>query len=260
MHSKLEEILSKTKQDFAKRKQKVPFEVLKKSMGKLKSRSFINAMRNPKLGTIAIIGEVKFASPTEFQLGSQDSLIVRIKEYEAAGVDAVSIVTEKNFFHGDPVFVAQIKNITPLPVLEKDFIVDEYQIYEAAKSAADAVLLIAKLLSKEKLSLFVELAKKLDIEPVVEINNELDLEKAKTTTARIIAVNSRDLHSFLVDVDQACKLIHKIPDRYIKLGFSGISSRIEVEKYKQVGASGVLIGTSLMKARNIIDYIEGVRV
>jgi len=260
MQTKLEEIISKTKQVLASRKQKVTLDVLKKSISKLKSRSFINAIRNPKLGTIAIIGEVKFASPTESYLGSSDSLNMRIEQYESAGIDAISIVTEKHFFHGDPIFVVQIKNVTSVPVLEKDFIVDEYQLYEAAKSGADAVLLIAKLLSKEKLSLFVEIAKTLDIEPVVEINDELDLKKANATTTRIIAVNARDLHSFIVDVDRACQLILKIPDRYIKLGFSGISSRIEVEKYKQAGASGVLIGTSLMKAKKISDYIEGVRI
>lgn len=260
MHTKLEEIINKTKQDLVKRKQKVSLDVFKKSIDRPKSRSFINAMRSPKLGTIAIIGEIKFASPTESHLGSSDSLIVRVKQYESAGIDAISIVTEKHFFHGDPIFVAQIKNVTSFPVLEKDFIIDEYQLYEAVKNGADAVLLIAKLLPKEELSLFVKLAKTLGVEPIVEINDELDLEKAKATTADIIGVNARDLHSFIVDVDRACKLIHKIPNRYIKLGFSGVSSRVEIKKYKEAGVRGVLIGISLMKAKKIASYIEGVRI
>lgn len=260
MYTKLEEIINKTKQDLVKRELKVSLGMLKKSIDRPKSRSFINAMRSPKLGTTAIIGEIKFASPTEAHLGSSDSLIVRVEQYESAGIDAISIVTEKHFFHGDPFFVAQIKNVTSLPVLQKDFIIDEYQLYEAAKSGADAVLLIAKVLSKEELISFVTLAKKLGIEPIVEINDELDLQKVFTTEASIIAVNARDLRSFIVDVDYACKLIHKIPNRYIKLGFSGISSRIEVEKYKEAGVRGVLIGTSLMRAKKIADYIEGVRI
>lgn len=258
MKSKLEEIMSKTKEELVQRKQRTSLDILKKSLGAQKFRPFVNAVRNPKLGTIAIIAEIKFASPTESHLGSPDRLLERAKQYEVA--DAISVVTEKHFFHGDPAFIAQIKSVTSLPVLQKDFIIDEYQLYEVAKNGADAILLIAKLLSGAQLLLFVKLAQKLGIEPVVEINDELDLEKAKLTTTRIIAVNARDLHSFIVDVDRACKLMKKIPDQFIKLGFSGVNSRTEIKKYKQAGACGVLIGTSLMKTQKIANFMERVRV
>lgn len=260
MHSKLEEIINKTREDLEKRKKQLPLEQLKKLVGNMKVRSFLNAIKNPKFGSIAIISEVKFASPTEESLGSPDELLSRVKEYEKAGTDAISTVTERHFFHGNPKFVAQIKQATSLPVLQKDFILDEYQIYEIAKDEADAILLIAKLLSEGQLTEFVRIAQSLGLEPVVEINDELDLKKTIATNTKIIAVNARDLTSFLVDVDRACHLLQKIPNQFVKLGFSGISSNKEVEKYKQAGADGVLIGTSLMKAKNIMEYIKGVRV
>src|SRR3989344_153754 len=247
MHSKLEEIISKTREDLEKRKKQIP-------------NFFYKAMTRPKYGSIAIIAEVKFASPTESKLGSKDQLLERVKQYKKAGADAISIVTEKHFFKGDPKFVGQIKKVTSLPVLQKDFIVDEYQIHEVVKAGADAILLITKLLSKEQLIKFIEIAQSLRLEPVVEINDEAELEKAVATNTGIIAVNARDLDTFIVDVDKACGLLQKIPDRFIKLGFSGILSRVEVEKYQKAGAKGVLIGTALMKTQNVAEFIEGVRI
>ena len=208
---------------------------------------------------VAIIAEVKFASPTEPHLGSPDELLSRVREYEAAEADAISIVTERHFFQGDPLHVGKIKQAVSLPVLQKDFIIDEYQIYEAALGGADAILLIAKLVSKKELVAFVTLAKKLELEPVVEINDEEDLKKALATITDIIAVNARDLDSFVVDIDRACNLLNQVCDDYIRLAFSGVFSRKEVEKYQDAGAQGVLVGTSLMKAKNVKDFMLSLR-
>lgn len=247
MHTKLEEIISKTRQDVNNRKQVSS------------DNGFYHAIQSPKHGSIAIIAEIKFASPTEPDLGSHDQLLSQVLEYEKAGSDAISIVTEKHFFKGDPKFVSEIKQAIILPVLQKDFILDKYQIYETAKNGADAILLIAKLLSKNQLIRFVEIAKDLHLDPVVEINSEEDLQKAQTSGTKIIAVNARDLDTFKVDVDKACQLLKKIPKKFIKLGFSGVKGKVEMEKYKNAGANGVLIGTSLMKADNIAQFIEGIR-
>lgn len=268
MHSKLAEIISKTREDLLRRKKQRPFNVILNEVKDIKIKSgdsslvtrndnlFNKAIISPKHGSIAIIAEVKFASPTEDSLGSSSQLLERVKQYEKAGADVISIVTEKHFFRGDPKFVGQIKKATSLPVLQKDFILDEYQVCEVAKVGADAILLIAKLLSKEQLVRFIEVARGLGLEPVVEISDEIELEKAVATNARIVAVNARDLDTFIIDVDKACKLLQKIPDNFIKLGFSGIRNRVEVEKYQKAGAKGILIGTSLMKTRNIVDYIS----
>lgn len=260
MHSKLEDILNKTKEDLKIRKKQKSLANLKESTRPIKTKSFFDAIINPKLNSVAVIAEIKFASPSIGQLGTPEGLLSKVKQYEKAGATAISIVTEIHFFHGDPKFVMQIKNVTPLPVLQKDFILDKYQIYEASLTGADAILFITKFLSKSELIKFVKLAQKLGLESVVEINDEIDLKKAIETNTKIIAVNARNLTTFDIDVDKACDLMKKIPEQFIKLGFSGISSIIEVEKYKKAGAKAVLIGTSLMKAENIGDFLKELKI
>ncbi len=228
--------------------------------GKLKLESlFKNAIVQASKHGVAIIGEIKFASPTHPHLGSASELLDRARAYEKAGADAISIITEKHFFKGDIGFVSRVKKSMKIPVLQKDFVIDEQQIYEAKSAGADALLLIARIVSKSQLQQFVMLAQTLRIEPVVEIHNQEDLKKAIATKTLFIAVNARDLNTFTIDVEAACGLMKKIPDRFIKLGFSGIQSRAEVQKYTNAGAKGVLIGTSLMKAKNIQDFIKNLK-
>lgn len=246
MQNKLREILNKTKNDLANIK--------------IPTRSFIKAIKNPKNGSIAIIAEIKLSSPTQSFPAAADEIPDRVKQYEQAGADCISVVTEKHFFKGDSAFVGQIKSIVSLPVLQKDFIIDPYQIYEAKIAGADAVLLIAKILSKHKLISLVDEAKRIGLEVVVEINNQDDLKKALITKTKIIAVNARSLDTFEVNIDKACTLLKKIPNLYIKLGFSGVSKKVDVEKYKNAGANGILIGTSLMKTKNIPQFLERIRI
>lgn len=254
MHKRLEEIIKKTKEDLIKRKKEKPLDI--KMREEKFDRKFYSAILNPRFGKAGIIAEVKLASPGEGDLGSRNDIRSRIRQYEQSGVDAISVVTERHFFKGDPEMVGIIKKVTSLPILQKDFIVDEYQIYEAKKIKADAILLIAALLPEPDLVSLITLAKKLKIEPVVEVNNPGDLKKALNTTAKIIAVNARDLNTFKVDIDKACKLLKQIPKHFIRLGFSGIRSRVEVEKYRQAGAKAVLVGTALMRTKNIDKFIK----
>lgn len=242
MQSKLEEIISKTKADLIQRT--------------TSTRSFRQAIDNPKRESLAIIAEIKLSSPTQPFLGKETEIIDRVQDYQNAGADAVSVITEKHFFGGDPSFVSKIKNIVPLPVLQKDFIIDPYQIYEAKIAGADAILLIAKILSAKDLILLVKIAQKLGLEPIVEINNIKELKNALKTSTKIVAVNARNLDTFVVNIDNACKLLKKIPNKYTKLGFSGISTKEDVQKYKNAGVDGILIGTNLMKAKNIKKYLN----
>ena len=218
----------------------------------LKRSRFLNLPENK----MAIIAEIKLASLTVPYLGSEKDIVKRAVDYKQAGADAISIITEKHFFKGSPDFIPRLKAKTDLPILQKDFVIDPYQIYEAKIIGADALLLIAKIINKKTLINFVALCQKIGIEPVVEINDESDLKKALGTSTKIIAINARNLNTFIVDIDQACQLIKKIPDRFTKLAFSGIKSSIEVKKYQQAGAKGVLVGTSLMKAKNIKQFIK----
>ncbi|MBU0999795.1 indole-3-glycerol phosphate synthase TrpC [Patescibacteria group bacterium] len=254
MHNKLEDIIIKTREDLIRRKKQIPLSKLKKLTGKHfnhLNRLFAKAIKNPKNGSIAIIAEIKLSSPSEKYFGSTENIQARAKEYEQAGTDAISVVTEKHFFKGNPAFVRQIKDAVSLPVLQKDFILDQYQLFEAKIAGADSILLIARILSEKDLVCLVGKTKQLGITPIVEIQNIEDLEKAQASKTEIIAVNARDLDNFKVSIDNACKLLHRVPNFYTKLGFSGVSKKVDVEKYKKAGAEGVLIGTSLMKAKNI---------
>lgn len=260
MHHKLEEIIVKTREDLSKRKQHLSLNELKDLIDKQLSRPFTKAIKNPKNGSIAFIGEVKLASPSEDDLGTSEDIQTRVRKYEQAGFDAISVVTEKHFFKGDCAFVGQIKSMVSLPILQKDFILDPYQLYEAKFAGADAILLIARILSAEELTFLVKGAKQIGIEPIVEVQSIEDLKKAQATETEIIAVNARDLDTFEVNIDKACALLREIANSYIRLGFSGVSERIDAKKYKNAGANGILIGTSLMKTRNISQFLERIKV
>lgn len=220
------------------------------------NRDFLRSTINPKVGDISIIAEIKLASPSAGKLGDVSNIRKKVKEYEKGFVDAISVVVDKRYFSGNLDFIRQIKDTVSLPVLAKDFVIDSFQIYEMKVFGADAILLIAKILSREQLKEFVDLAFESGLEPVVEVQNKKELENAINTNARIIAVNARDLTTFDVNIEKACELIKDIPNKFVSLGFSGVSGIKEVEKYKKAGTKGVLVGTSLMKTNNIGKLIK----
>lgn len=242
MHKKLKEIIDQKNKDIKRFKQS--------------SNKFSRALKSPKLGSIAIIAEIKLASPVVKNLGQSAEVKDRARKYGSAGADCISVITEKHFFHGNLKLIKEVKQAVGLPVLCKDFVIDPYQVYQAKQLGADAVLLIAKILPEKQLLNLVNLAKEIGIEPVVEINSQDEFKKAVKTKTKIIAVNARDLDTFIINIDKACQLLKIIPNTFIKLGFSGISSKEDVLKYQKAGADGVLIGTSLMKTNNITGYLE----
>lgn len=266
MNRVLGKIITKKREDLTEKKRKLSLEKLKKYKEKkqMLGASFYRAIAEV-ISDPAVIAEVKFVSPSKeiaSSVAPGDLLAMTIKwvrEYESAGADAISIITEPHFFKGDLSFVAKVKSAVALPVLQKDFVIDEYQIYESKQVGADALLLIARLIDKKTLKRFVEFCFAEGIEPVVEIFSEEDLEKAVATKTRFIAVNARDLDTFEVDVERACELMRKIPERFIRLGFSGIQSREEVRKYREAGARGVLVGTALMRAMSPGEFLKGIR-
>ncbi len=256
------QVIKKKEEDLRGQMKRVPFNVILNSIQDLnvQKERFRNKFGMTGRKGVAIIGEIKFATPTNPNLGSPSELLERASAYEKAGADAISIITEKHFFKGDISFVGFVKKSVKIPVLQKDFVIDEYQIYEAKTAGADALLLIARLVDKKTLKRFVQLCFAEGIEPIVEVYNEDDLKKAIATKTLFIAVNARDLRdAFTIDVAKACKFMEKIPNRFIKLGFSGIHSAGEVQNYVKAGARGVLVGTSLMEAKNIDEFLGGLR-
>lgn len=251
MNQILKQITSKTKEDLQGKKRVLAFDELKKQVKRTnKNNLFYNSIIK-SVNDPAVIAEVKLKAPSTGKLGSPVDLIKKVIQYREAGADAISIITEPHFFGGNSDFIGKAKESVDLPVLQKDFVIDEYQIYEAGKIGSDALLLIARLTDSETLSHFVKVVKNLGIEPVVEIYSGEDLEKAVKTETKFIAVNARDLDTFEINVNKACGLLKKIPPGFIKLGFSGVKSSAEVNLYRNAGARGILIGTALMKANNI---------
>lgn len=214
-------------------------------------------MHKTLLGDIGLIAEIKLVSPTEGSLGEKVDVLKRVQDYKDGGADAISVITEEKIFKGHPDLIAAIKRSgINLPILQKDFIISEFQIEESRKIGADALLLIAGIVTDNVLKRFVSLCREKGLEPIVEIFNPDDLTKAIESGTGIIAVNARNLNTFEVNVDRACNLLKKVPDKFIKMGFSGIHSRAEVEKYKQAGARAVLVGSELMKTNDIAGFIK----
>jgi indole-3-glycerol phosphate synthase len=267
MNRILEEIVAKKRKDLFKKKKLLSLEELKGQVKEVRGSELFYKAITRSINEPAVIAEVKFASPTNPNLGVHEELLSRVKQYEKAGADAISIITEKHFFKGDLSFVSIVKETVSLPVLLKDFVIDEYQIYESTRlrqgfggqAGVDALLLIARLVDNKTLKQFVELCLAEGIEAVVEIYSEEDLEKAIETKTRFIAVNARDLDTFEVDVERACELMNKIPEKFIRVGFSGIQTAGEVRRYREAGARGVLVGTALMKTGNVGEFIEEIR-
>jgi len=222
-------------------------------------RNFLQKVTTPRAGDIGLIAEIKLTAPSSGKLGERSEVLSRIRRYEQGGADALSVVVDKSYFNGDMGLLLQISQSTTLPILCKDFVIDEYQIYEAKIFGADAVLLIAGLLNAEKLKEFVKLVISLGMEPVVEFSQKNELKKAMESGAKAIAANARSFTDLSVDVDRACRLLELVPDKFVKLGFSGIKSHEEVVKYKNAGAKAVLVGTRLMKEKNIELFIKNLK-
>lgn len=196
-----------------------------------------------------MIGEVKHRSPSMGVLADPAlpaTSLVQI--YQDAGIDAISYVSNGPFFGGS---IEELQALLPsvaVPLLQKDFVLETYQILEAAVMRVDAILLIARILDIHQLQGFIELALLHGVEPVVEVFDQADLDKIQDTSVRVIGVNARNLDDFSVDTSHAEQVITKAAEQALVIGFSGVTSSEKIKRYRDAGATGVLIGTHLMKA------------
>ena len=198
-----------------------------------------------------LIAEIKKASPSKGILRGDFNPVKIAMTYQANGAGAISVLTDERFFEGRLEYIKKIKEDITLPVLRKDFIIDEYQIYESVAAGADAILLIAELLSANELNGFYNLATSLGLEVLMEAHNEEDVEKVLATEASIIGINNRDLHSFKVDLSVTQKLIRLLPQNKVKVSESGIRSYEDVMFLKSLGVNAVLVGEAFMEADDI---------
>ena len=200
---------------------------------------------------INLIGEIKKASPSRGIIRKHFNPVEIAKIYQVNGVSAISVLTEEKYFSGSIDYINKIKQTCTLPILRKDFIVDEYQIYESCHYGADAILLIADILSVEQIIKFRDIASSLNMDSLVEAHTEEDLEKIIKADAELIGINNRDLHTFKLSLRTAENLINLIPKGKIIVIESGIRSNSDLMFFKSLGANAVLAGEVFMDAEDI---------
>ena len=238
----LEEIVENKKIEVEKAKTHISMEEIQQGLTP-STRSLFNALK----GKHNIISELKFNAPSCGELGRGRSIEEIIKVYDKYAC-AISVLTDEKYFSGKLEYIEEVKKYTRLPVLRKDFIIDKYQIYEARKFGADAILLIASILSKEEIDEMLSIAKSLGMDCLVETKTEEEIDTVLKTKAKIIGINNRDLKTFKVDLNTTNRLKQKIPSDKLIVSESGIFTKQDIF---EVNTNAVLIGTSLMKAENM---------
>src|ERR1700722_8657928 len=219
-------------------------------------RDFLGALRRPRSGQIALIAEVKKASPSAGIICADFDPVRIAKQYQAAGADCLSVLTDEKFFLGSLDYLKQIRAAVKLPLLRKDFIIDERQILEAVEWGADAILLIVAILSDEQLKKFHSLAIEAGLAVLVEVHDEAEMDRALKIRPELIGVNNRDLKTFKVDLATTEKLSTKVDRQKILVAESGIHTRADVERLKKCGARAILVGESLLRDGNIQSKIH----
>ncbi len=214
-------------------------------------RDFAAALKVPGSGPLALIAEVKKASPSVGVICPNFDPIRIARDYEAAGASCLSVLTDEKFFQGSLQYLRQIRAAVSLPLLRKDFIIDERQILEAVEYGADAILLIVSILTDTQLSRFHTLAIEASLAALVEVHNEAELDRAVGVGARLIGVNNRDLRTFRVDLGTTEKLARQlhasVSSTPLLIAESGIHTRSDVERLAKCGATAILVGESLMR-------------
>jgi len=215
-------------------------------------RDFIAALKSPNVGNIGLIAEVKKASPSMGVICKDFDPVRIAKEYEAAGASCLSVLTDEKFFQGSLDYLRQIRAAVKLPLLRKDFIIDERQILEAIEWGADAILLIVAILTDDQLEKYHSLAIEAGLAVLVEVHDEEELERALKISPLLIGVNNRSLKTFVVDLATTERLASRITHHAsILVAESGIQTRADVERLKKCGAGAILVGESLVKQGNI---------
>lgn len=253
----LDDIILRKRKDLEELKQRMPLQRLQRIIEKTerpKPRSFRSALLSTK--HLNIIAELKKASPSEGVLRENFQPLRIASLYEFAGACAISVLTESHFFKGRPSYLKTVRQVTRLPLLRKDFIFDRFQLYESALLDADAFLLIASILSEYELKDLITLGKELRMDALVEVHSDVELKKALEAGATTIGINNRDLKTLTVDTERAMRMIPHIPKGIAIVVESGLSTHEELMTYKSMGAHAFLIGSTLMKSKDIAATLQ----
>jgi indole-3-glycerol phosphate synthase len=252
----LSRIVEAKRQRLARTRMRVPEAVVRHLASKAPQvPSLREALQNSK--PVRIISEVKKASPSKGVFTRNFSVPDLVRAYSEAGASAISVVTEEDFFQGDLGWIAEIRGISALPVLRKDFVFDPYQIYETRCAKASAILLIVAMLRPEELQSFISLAKDTGLDALVEVHDEAELREAIDAGAELIGVNNRNLKTFEVDINTSHRLGKLIPDSCIFVVESGIRNRADIEALLEAGADAFLVGETLIASQDPGGTLRG---
>jgi len=254
----LDEIIEKTREDLAIRKEEFTMDWLGRSLAfnPFAPRDIKPYLTATKENPYRIIAEVKKASPSKGIIREDFDPLFIAQEYEKGGASAISVLTEPHYFQGNIEYLTGIRRYVSTPLLRKDFIVDKYQVLEAVVYGADFILLIAKALSKKELKELLEYTWRLGMDALVEIHDKEDLTKAIFAGANIIGVNHRNLDTFEMDMNLTEKLMPLIPNGKIIVAESGLDDKATIEHLSSVGADAFLIGEHFMRKENISDSLK----
>lgn len=248
----LDEIVRAKKERLEEAKRMMALGELKASLRDCAAaRRFEEALRRRPGTALNVIAEVKRASPSGGVLRDPFDPAEIAKVYSDVGSAAISVLTEEDYFRGALSYLAVVRNLAPQPVLRKDFIFDEYQVYESRASGADAILLIAAILGRAQMAELVELAHEVGLEVLCEVHDLRELDAALMTGATVIGINNRDLKTMRVSLDTTLQMIGDIPPETVVVSESGIRSRQDVERLERSRVDAVLVGTALMKERDV---------
>ena len=243
----LDQLADHARKRVSEAKKKVPLEEIKRQALSLPKGNF-NFENALKKSDISFICECKKASPSKGLIAPDFPYLQIAKEYEAAGADCISVLTEPKWFLGSDEYLREIANAVSVPCLRKDFTVDEYMIYEAKVCGASAVLLICSILGEAEIKEYIHVCDDLGLSALVEAHDEKEVQTALNAGARIIGVNNRNLKDFSVNTDNSRKLRELIPTNILFVSESGVKTAEDVAALREVGADAVLIGETLMRA------------
>lgn len=236
----------------------IPPEEIKRQALSLPKGTFVFEKALKKRG-LSFICECKKASPSKGLIAPDFPYVAIAKDYEAAGADCISVLTEPKWFLGRDEYLREIVSAVSIPCLRKDFTVDEYMIYEAKVLGASAVLLICSILSEEQIKEYIGICEGLGLSALVEAHDEVEVQRALHAKARIIGVNNRNLKDFSVDTGNSRRLREMIPPEVLFVSESGVKSAADVEKLREIGVDAVLIGETLMRAADKKTALQELR-
>jgi indole-3-glycerol phosphate synthase len=245
----LDKIIATKKREVARQKKAIHLSYLLECIAHQKAPlAFAAALKGDG---IKLIAEVKKASPSKGILRPIFDPVVLAKIYAENGTAAISVLTDTAYFQGSSEHLIAIRKVVSLPLLRKDFIYDEYQIYESAAFGADALLLIAAILEPKQLEKLIAVSRRLELDCLIEVHDENELKKALDVGAEIIGINNRNLKTFEIDLNTTRRLLPFIPENKIVVSESGISEREDIKKLENWGVDAVLVGEALVTTKNI---------